>query len=231
LVSGMGSRRRFEVAPISIYGTSTIGVYLFANNSITVAPMDTPEKVINTIRDTLGTEVIKASLAKSPLIGIFMVGNDNGVLVPSIAVEEEVNELRRLGLNVAVLKTKYTAIANLVLTNNRKTVVSPIIEREYVNLIRDILGTEVVVDEICGTYLVGSIAVANDRGVLLSPDAKDDDVKKVRDYFNLNVDVGTVNRGRSFIRGGLVVNNNGGLVGNDTTGFEIVRIMQVFGTT
>jgi translation initiation factor 6 len=193
--------------------------------------MDTPEKVINTIRDTLGTEVIKASLAKSPLIGIFMVGNDNGVLVPSIAVEEEVNELRRLGLNVAVLKTKYTAIANLVLTNNRKTVVSPIIEREYVNLIRDILGTEVVVDEICGTYLVGSIAVANDRGVLLSPDAKDDDVKKVRDYFNLNVDVGTVNRGRSFIRGGLVVNNNGGLVGNDTTGFEIVRIMQVFGTT
>jgi translation initiation factor 6 len=160
-----------------------------------------------------------------------MVGNDNGVLVPSIVVEEEVNELRRLGLNVAVLKTKYTAIANLVLTNNRKTVVSPIIEREYVNLIRDILGTEVVVDEICGTYLVGSIAVANDRGVLLSPDAKDDDVKKVRDYFNLNVDVGTVNRGRSFIRGGLVVNDNGGLVGNDTTGFEIVRIMQVFGTT
>lgn len=227
----MRSKHKFEVAPISIYGTSTIGVYLFANNSITVAPMDTPEKVINTIRDTLGTEVIKVSLAKSPLIGIFMVGNDNGVLVPSIAVEEEVNELRRLGLNVAVLKTKYTAIANLVLTNNRKTVVSPIIEREYVNLIRDILGTEVVVDEICGTYLVGSIAVANDRGVLLSPDAKDDDVKKVRDYFNLNVDVGTVNRGRSFIRGGLVVNNNGGLVGNDTTGFEIVRIMQVFGTT
>ncbi|KUO80177.1 MAG: hypothetical protein AT714_05805 [Vulcanisaeta sp. OSP_8] len=69
------------------------------------------------------------------------------------------------------------------------------------------------------------------EGCLLSPDAKDDDVKKVRDYFNLNVDVGTVNRGRSFIRGGLVVNNNGGLVGNDTTGFEIVRIMQVFGIT
>jgi len=227
----MRSKHKFEVAPISMYGTSTIGVYLFTNDLVTTIPMDTPEKVINTIRDTLGTEVIKVTLAKSPLIGVFMVGNDNGVLVPSIVVEEEVNELRRLGLNVAVLKTKYTAIANLVLTNNRKTVVSPIIEREYINLIRDVLGTEVVVDEICGTYLVGSIAVANDRGVLLSPDAKDDDVKKVRDYFNLNVDVGTVNRGRSFIRGGLVVNNNGGLVGNDTTGFEIVRIMQVFGIT
>ena len=225
----MADRRRFEVAPLSIYGTSTIGVYIFTNNVLTAVPIDVPDKVVNSIRDTLGTEVIKISLAKSPLIGIFMVGNDNGVLIPSIVTEDEVNELRKYGLNVSKIKTKYTAIANLVLTNNKRTIISPIIEKEYVNEIRDALGTEVIVDEICGTYLVGSIAVANDKGILLSPDAKEEDVRKVRDFFNVNVDVGTVNRGRSFIRGGLVVNNRGGLVGNDTTGFEIVRIMQVFG--
>ncbi len=225
----MADRRRFEVAPLSIYGTSTIGVYIFTNNVLTAVPIDVPDKVVNSIRDTLGTEVIKISLAKSPLIGIFMVGNDNGVLIPSIVTEDEVNELRKYGLNVSIIKTKYTAIANLVLTNNKRTIISPIIEKEYVNEIRDALGTEVIVDEICGTYLVGSIAVANDKGILLSPDAKEEDVRKVRDFFNVNVDVGTVNRGRSFIRGGLVVNNRGGLVGNDTTGFEIVRIMQVFG--
>ncbi|MGC8542939.1 MAG: translation initiation factor IF-6, partial [Vulcanisaeta sp.] len=201
----------------------------FTNNVLTAVPIDVPDKVVNSIRDTLGTEVIKISLAKSPLIGIFMVGNDNGVLIPSIVTEDEVNELRKYGLNVSIIKTKYTAIANLVLTNNKRTIISPIIEKEYVNEIRDALGTEVIVDEICGTYLVGSIAVANDKGILLSPDAKEEDVRKVRDFFNVNVDVGTVNRGRSFIRGGLVVNNRGGLVGNDTTGFEIVRIMQVFG--
>jgi translation initiation factor 6 len=223
------SRRRFEVAPLSIYGTSTIGVYIFTNNTLTIVPMDVPDKVINSIRDTLGTTVIKSSLAKSPLIGIFMIGNDNGVLVPSIVTEDEVNELRKKGLNVSVIRTRYTAVANLVLTNSRKTVVSPIIEKEYIDLIRDTLGTEVIIDEICGTYLVGSIAVANDRGVLLSPEARDEDERKIRDYFGLPVNVGTVNRGRSFLRGGLVVNNNGGLVGSDTTGFEIVRIMQALG--
>ncbi|MCG2895452.1 MAG: translation initiation factor IF-6 [Vulcanisaeta sp.] len=225
----MSGKHRFEVAPMSMYGSSTIGVYIFTNNSVTVIPMDTPEKVINTIRDTLGTEVVRVTLAKSPLIGVFMVGNDNGVLVPSIVTEDEIKELRRFDLNVAVIRTRYTAIANLILTNNKKTVISPIIEREYVDLIRDVLGTEVIVDEICGTYLVGSIAVANSKGVLLSPDAKEDDVRKVREFFNVTVDVGTVNRGRSFIRGGLVINDRGGLVGSDTTGFEIVRIMQVFG--
>jgi translation initiation factor 6 len=225
----MSGKHRFEVAPMSMYGSSTIGVYIFTNNSVTVIPMDAPEKVINTIRDTLGTEVVRVTLAKSPLIGVFMVGNDNGVLVPSIVAEDEIKELKRFGLNVAVIRTRYTAIANLILTNNKKTVVSPIIEREYVDLIRDVLGTEVIIDEICGTYLVGSIAVANSKGVLLSPDAKEDDVRKVREFFNVTVDVGTVNRGRSFIRGGLVINDKGGLVGSDTTGFEIVRIMQVFG--
>ncbi len=133
------SKRRFEVAPLSIYGTSTIGVYVFTNNALTIVPMDVPDKVVNSIRDTLSTNVIKASLAKSPLIGIFMVGNDNGVLVPSIVTEDEINELKKNGLNVSIIRTRYTAIANLVLTNNRKTIVSPIIEKEYVGLIRDTL--------------------------------------------------------------------------------------------
>nr|KJR72318.1 MAG: translation initiation factor 6 [Vulcanisaeta sp. AZ3] len=225
----MGVGRRFEVVPLSIYGSSTIGVYVFTNDRVSVVPLDVPDKVVNSIRDVLGTEVVRSSLAKSPLVGVFMVGNDNGVLVPSIITDEEVSALRGFGLNVVVLRTKYTAIANLILTNNKRTIVSPIMERENVGVVRDALGTEVIVDEVCGTYLVGSIAVANDRGVLLSPDAKDEDVRKVREFFNLPVDVGTVNRGRGFVRGGLVVNNNGGIVGSDTTGFEIVRIMQVFG--
>ncbi|WP_069806377.1 translation initiation factor IF-6 [Vulcanisaeta thermophila] len=225
----MGASRRFEVTPLSIYGTSTIGVFIYANNKVALVPPDVPDKVVNSIRDTLGTEVIKASIAKSPLIGIFVVGNDNGLLVPGIVTDEELNLLRSSGLNVTVVGTKYTAIANLVLTNDRKTVVSPIIEREFIPLIRDALGTEVIVDNLCGTYLVGSIAVANNRGVLLSPEAKEEDVKKVRDFFNLNVDVGTVNRGRSFVRGGLVVNDRGAIVGVDTTGFEIVKIMQTLG--
>ncbi len=223
------SKRRFDVTPISIYGTSTIGVYMFTNNEVTVLPIDAPDKIINHVVETLKTRVIRASIAKSPLIGVFMVGNDNGVLVSGIATDEEVRLLKENGLNVGVIRSKYTAIANLILTNNKVTLVSPILEKEQLSVVKDVLGTEVIVDEICGTYLVGSVAVANNRGVLLSPEAKEEDVNKVRSYFKVPVDVGTVNRGRSFVRGGIVVNDKGCLVGNDTTGFEIVRIMQIFG--
>jgi translation initiation factor 6 len=221
----------FEVIPVSIYGTSSIGAYVFTNNELTILPPDAPAKVARLIEEALGTRVLKLTIAKSPLVGIFIVGNDSGVLVPSIVEDEELLELRRSGLNVLVVKTRYTAIANLVLTNNRSTVVSPILEKDHLREIGDALGTEVLVNYICGTYLVGSIGVANNRGVLLSPEASEEDVRKIREIFKVNVDVGTINRGRSFIRGGLVVNDRGGIVGNETTGFEIIRIMQVLGST
>lgn len=222
----------FDVVPITIYGNTVIGVYIFTNNKYTLVPLEVPEKIINVVENILKTEVVRVSIAKSPLIGIFITGNDNGVLLPNIVTSDELSILKKLDLNVEILETKYTAISNLILTNNEKTIVSPLLEKESIKKIQDTLNTEVIVDTLCNTYLVGSIAVANSRGVLLSPEATNQDVEKIKKIFNTSkVDVGTVNRGRSMIRSGLVVNDNGGLVGSDTTGFEIVRIVQVLGKT
>ena len=222
----------FDVVPITIYGNTVIGVYIFTNNKYTLVPLEVPEKIINVVENILKTEVVRVSIAKSPLIGIFITGNDNGVLLPNIVTSDELSILKKLDLNVEILETKYTAISNLILTNNEKTIVSPLLEKESIKKIQDTLNTEVIVDTLCNTYLVGSIAVANSRGVLLSPEATNQDIEKIKKIFNTSkVDVGTVNRGRSMIRSGLVVNDNGGLVGSDTTGFEIVRIVQVLGKT
>ena len=222
---------KFEVSPITVYGSSTIGVYIFTNNKYTFIPAEAPEKIDNTVRTTLRTEVIRLTIGKTPLLGIFIVGNDNGIIVPDIITDEELRELKKLDLTVSVIKCRYTAIANLVLTNNKVSLVSPILDKDVIRIIRDTLGTEVYVDTICNSHLVGSFAVANSRGVLVSADAKDEDLKKIREIFKLPVDVGTVNKGKTILRGGLVVNDKGCLVGNETTGFEIVRIIQVLGTT
>ncbi len=222
----------FDVVPITIYGNTVIGVYIFTNNKYTLVPLEVPEKIINVVENILKTEVVRVSIAKSPLIGIFITGNDNGIILPNIVTSDELSILKKLDLNVEILETRYTAISNLILTNNEKTIVSPLLEKESIKKIQETLNTEVIVDTLCNTYLVGSIAVANSRGVLLGPEATNQDIEKIKKIFNTSkVDVGTVNKGRSMIRSGLVVNDNGGLVGSDTTGFEIVRIVQVLGKT
>lgn len=223
---------KFEVVPLTVYGINTVGVYVFANNRYALVPQDAPQRLVQGIMDALSVEVVPTTIAKSPLIGIFVAGNDNGMLLPTIATDDEVRQIRvgtRKDLNVEVVPTKYTAVSNLILTNNKVTLVSDIMERELLNRISDVLGTEVLAGELCGSYIVGSIALANNNGVLITPDANDEDVKKVKEVFKIKVNVGTVNRGIGFVRSGAAVNDRGAVVGGSTTGFEIMRLIETLG--
>jgi Translation initiation factor 6 (eIF-6) len=129
-----------------------------ANDEYALIPADSPEKVDRHVEDTLKVKVIKLTVGRSPLLGVFTVMNNSGVLVPSIIRDEELEQLRKsLGdLNVAVLPSRYTAIANLILVNNKRGVVSPIVEREHLNIVRDNLNIELEVRDIRGLYIVGS---------------------------------------------------------------------------
>ncbi|ABP51162.1 MAG: translation initiation factor IF-6 [Pyrobaculum arsenaticum] len=219
----------FDIVPIRIFGTSSIGVFLATNNSVTFLPPDVPEKIDDIVRNTLRTTVARLTVAKSPLLGIFTVVNDNGVLLPPMVLEEEIRLFKALGLNVEVLNTKYTAISNLILAGNKVALVSPLLEPSVRKVVADVLGVEVIVDTIAGNPLVGSLAVLNSRGVLVAPEATDEDLKKLAEYFKAKTDLGTVNKGKSFLRGGIVVNDHGALVGDETAGPEFMRIQQVLG--
>jgi len=219
----------FDVAPVKVFGTSSVGVFLATNNSVTFLPPDVPEKIDDLVRGTLRTSVARFTIAKSPLLGVFIVVNDNGVLLSPLALEDEVRLFKSLGLNVEVLNTKYTAVSNLILANNKTALVSPLLEPQLRKVVADVLGVEVIVDTVANNPLVGALAVLNSRGLLVAPEATDEDIKKLSEYFKVRVDVGTVNKGKSFLRGGIVVNDHGALVGDETAGPELMRITQVLG--
>jgi translation initiation factor 6 len=219
----------FDIAPVKVFGTSSVGVFLATNNSVTFLPSDVPEKIDDVVRSTLRTSVARFTIAKSPLLGVFIVVNDNGVLLSPLALEDEVRLFKSLGLNVEVLNTKYTAVSNLILANNKTALVSPLLEPQLRKVVADVLGVEVIVDTVANNPLVGALAVLNSRGLLVAPEATDEDIKKLSEYFKVRVDVGTVNKGKSFLRGGIVVNDHGALVGDETAGPELMRITQVLG--
>jgi len=107
-------------------------------------------------------------------------------------------------------------------------VISPLIERDFLKLIEDVLDVEVVVRSIGGSPLVGSIAYVTNRGLLVYPLVTDEELNELRDLFKLTVDVGTVNKGSIFLGTGLIANSKGAIVGYETTGPELLRIHQVF---
>ncbi|MEM4476549.1 MAG: translation initiation factor IF-6, partial [Desulfurococcaceae archaeon] len=212
---------------LSILGTPNIGVYLFANDYVAVVGPNLTESERRIIEETLRVEVVEAKVSDSILIGVLIAGNNNGIIVPKTVREHELSELKRLlkgyHINVEVVDSRLTALGNIVLVNNKAAIVGSRIEDRVIAKISDSLGVEVVVRDLMNLSIPGSIAVVNNAGGAIHPDVSDDDLKYVEEVMGVEVERATVNSGIPFVKAGLVANNNGVLVGEYTTGPEILR--------
>ncbi len=212
---------------LSIFGNPNIGVYLFVNNKVALAPKGVDSVVKKKISDILNAEVIEARISGSPLLGVFIAGNDKAIILPRIAKDSEVQHLRNLGLPVKVFSGLFTALGNVVLANNRAAILHPELTDNEVSEIISLLGVErYLKSSLAKVPTVGSAAVVTDHGGALHPDANGEEVKLIEDLFKVHADIATVNFGVAFIKTGLVANNYGALVGSRTTGPEIMRIMK-----
>lgn len=217
-----------SVEVLYAFGNPNIGVYVAISDRVALIPADAPEKVERSLSKNLGVRVVRASIQDSPLLGVLCAMNSHGIIVGRLVRERELELLRKvLGdeMVIEVLDIKETALGNLVLANDRGAVVSPLLPKRVVSRISDVLGVEAVQMRLGGSYLVGALGVATNKGVLLCPLASDEEVEQVIEVLRVSKGgVGTVNRGNIFVRSGLVANSKGALVGFETTGPELMRI-------
>lgn len=156
-----------------------------------------------------------------------MAGNNHGLLLPYSASDEEVNMLRSFtDLKIERLQSKLTALGNLILANDRGAVVYPLFDKEARQAIGEVLEVEISEATITGIPLVGSNGVVTNQGVLVNPLAKEKDLEVLKEILKVQADVGTVNRGVPYVRTGMTANSKGAVVGDQTTGPELARIIE-----
>lgn len=214
---------------VEIYGSPQVGVFVFANDKYALIPPDVPPKLEEKIAETLRVEVIRGYIAGSRLIGALTCGNNFGMLLPRSALESEVQMIKStLQLNVAVLgDVKETGLGNLVLANDNACLVSPLLPKPALKVISDTLGVECVASSLGGSPFVGSLSVATNRGLALPPFVSDEEVKSLEELFKVQAGLLTINKGRMFLRSGLVANTKGALAGFETTGHELMQIQRI----
>ncbi|MFY9873293.1 MAG: hypothetical protein WAK17_26590, partial [Candidatus Nitrosopolaris sp.] len=114
------------------------------NDRIIILPFGFAKTKTAKLMEYLGVEEeIYTSVANTRLIGPMTAMNNNGILVPSIATDEEILILKGTGLNVDRLNSKFTAIGNLISTNDNGALVSPLFKGEVDQQVRDALGVPV----------------------------------------------------------------------------------------
>ncbi len=214
-----------RIIQLNFYGDHNIGLFGRSSEKLCILGNVISEKDMKRVEDTLDVKVVKTTIVRTDLVGMFCCINSNGIVIPSIARKEEVDSLRLLGLDVLVLESKFTAVGNLVLCNDKGAVIGKPLEK-YKDEIERCLGVDAICTTIAGMSTVGSCGLATNNGCLLHRDAKDEELKAVENALDVKVGIGTANFGSPFVGSCAIANSSAVAVGESTTGPEMNRFME-----
>ncbi|GIU72103.1 MAG: translation initiation factor IF-6 [Candidatus Nitrosocaldaceae archaeon] len=212
----------------NIYRTPNIGIFLKVNDKFLLAPKGLANTKINKLESFLGVKCINVSIAHTRLLGPLMAMNNNTIILPRIIDEIELEEFKAIGLDIILLDIKQTALGNLIVMNDKGAVVASTIPKDVINMLKDRLGIEVIPMQLGEYYQVGAMIVATNNGAAVHPNITDDELKVIMDVLKVYAEPSTVNGGVPFLSSGLVANSNNVVVGELTTGPELVMLSRAF---
>ncbi|AGO61033.1 translation initiation factor IF-6 [Ferroplasma acidarmanus] len=216
------------IKKLSIFESDFIGVYAKVFNDFAFLPRNIPEETRLSIEETLEVKTAGVIVDNFSLIGTMLVFNSNGIVVSGLSSKEDFSGLDLGGRRLVFLKDRLNAIGNNIITSDRAAVIHPSFTESSEKAIADTLGVEVIKTPIAGVSTVGSVAVLNNKGMLVSPEASEEEIKNLSDIFHLPVKTGTANYGSYYIGASILANSSGILVGNATTSIELGRIDDIF---
>lgn len=212
-----------------VYRSPNVGIYAKCNDRFVFIPNGFATTKVKNLCEFLKTDHVFTSVANTRLLGVLMVMNNNGILLPRNSLEEEVVHLKKsTGLNVDILDTKHTAIGNLICVNDKGGIMSPLIPSEYVKKVEDVLGIEVIRKKVAGYQQSGAMAKANSHGGIIHPATEEEDVRVISQVLGVDLEPATINGGSPFVSSGILANNKSMVVGSLTNGPELVMLTKAF---
>jgi translation initiation factor 6 len=213
-----------------VYRSPNIACFVKSNDTLLSVPFGFAETKVKKLKEYLGVDkMIYVSVSGTRLVGPLTVMNNNGILLPSTASEEELQIFKNASkLNVERLNSKFTAVGNLISANDKGAVVSSLIKAETHQQIRDVLGVQVETLSIAGFTQTGSMIVATNQGAGVHPNATDEEIQVISDILKVDVEPATVNGGIPYLSSGIVANSKSMVVGSLTTGPELIILSRAF---
>lgn len=211
-----------------IRGSINVGNYAKAMGDHLLLTGDAPDRQAKRFEKTLGGTPVRVRLRDCHLTSPFFAGNSSGILASRFVEDETLEALRNSSNSqrVHTLETRFTAIGNLILANDRGALVSPVLSASHLRVVRDALNAEVEKGTLGRASYVGSLATVNNHGGIVTPFALDEEIQRLEDLLGIEVHRGTINSGIPFIASGLVATDKGALAGKLTDGKELMAITQ-----
>jgi len=207
-----------------------VGVFARATDDCLLVRPDVESDLQSDLSDELGVPAVPTTIGGSGTVGSLAAGNENGLLVSSRVRERERDSIAdETGLPITELPGRVNAAGNVVLANDTGAYVHPDLSADAISAVEEGLDVPVESGTLAGVRTVGTAAVATDEGVLCHPKTTDEELDFLEDLLDVPADIGTINYGGPLVGSGLLANEHGYVVGQDTTGPELGRIEATLG--
>jgi translation initiation factor 6 len=215
---------------VEVYRSPNIGIFLRANDRFLLAPKGIASTKSRMLAEYLGVSPVYVSVEETRLLGPLIAMNNKGMVVSRMVEDYEVKEIAsQTGLRVERFVSKFTAVGNLVAANDSGAVVSPILDHAAVSQIRDVLDVETHTLTIKEYVQVGALIVATNGGAAVYPKLTEGEVQEVGSVFKVEAYPASVNGGIPFLTSGVVANSSNAIVGDLTTGPELMFLTKALG--
>lgn len=217
-----------HVLKTNFRGNPSVGLYIYVTDRYCLVGPEVPEEVYAELGRVFEVPVHKFTIAGTGLVGVFLAGTNDHLLVPSIISEKECTLLEKLGITYTIIDTLYTALGNNVLCNDHGCLISEEYPEEDRKHIATALSVPVKLFRIGEVMVVGSCAVATDKGCVCHKGVKEFEEEMIHQTLNVPITKGTINLGNPYIKAGLATNKHGMVVGDLSGGPEIVNAEEAF---
>ena len=222
----MATRCKFE-------SSSQIGVFSLLTNNFCIMGYGGSDHFYSAYENELKSKIpiIKTTISSTKIVGSMLVGNKNGLLVPSVITDNEYNHLRKLlpeSIKIGKIDDRISALGNCISTNDSVALIHPDFDKESEEIIANTLGVEVFKTTVANNALVGTYSVFNNYGGIVHPSTTMEEYEELANLMEVQIGAATVNRGSELLGSGCVVNDWVAFCGHESTSAEIDNFEKIF---
>ncbi len=218
-----------SVDKISFDGNPNIGLYATVTDKFVLLGKEVHERYDSRIEKVLGLPVRRVSMAGTGLIGVFSVWTGDKLLVPGILFDNELRALDSLNIDYEVVDSDLTCLGNNVLIGPEGVIINPEFSDSEKAFFEKATNRRVVKRSFLDVEAVGSLGVIRDSFGLFHRDLFPEDIDFLEEWLGVKIMTGSVNMGNPFVKSGVIVSNDGFLIGGTSGGPEIVNADEALG--
>lgn len=217
-----------KIYKVSIRKNPFIGVYAIIHRNRAILSPVVTESFKKNLRENLGIEnIVESTIGSVYSVSVMSVMNSNGIILPKVINDEEMEEISKLNLPKLVVNSKLLAWGNLVVANDKGCIISEQVPDELASKIAEFLGVDWIKISIEKHSAIGAFfSISNEFG-LASPVVDHEILEKVSDVLKIRIIPTTTNGGERLVRLGALVHEKAILVGKRTNGIELMNISRL----